>query len=98
MGAVEILVVVVVPVPGGEHHPRVVAHGIWQISRQVCKVNGVVSLWTVEVESVLNDVLNLSPVFQLDVKDSVALSCERVDLPEAKPKLSCVREREREKM
>ncbi|KAG7227272.1 hypothetical protein INR49_000276 [Caranx melampygus] len=40
---------------------------------------------------------------QLDVKDGVALSGERVDLPEAKPKLSCgteierEREREREK-
>lgn len=90
MGAVEVLVVVIVPVPGREHHARMVAHGIRQISKQVREVNGVVALWAVEVESVFDDVLSLSPVLQLDVKDIVALSSERVDLPEAKPKLSCV--------
>lgn len=67
-------VLVAVPVLGGEHHARVVAHGVRQISRQMREVNGVVTLRTIKVKSVFDGVPALFPVFQLDVKDRVSLS------------------------
>lgn len=73
LGAVGVLVVVVVSVLGGEHHACVVAHGVGQIPRQMREVNGVIAVWTTEVKSVFNEALVLFPIFQLDVKDRVAL-------------------------
>lgn len=92
VGAVGVLVVVIVPVLGGEHHACLVAHGVRQISRQGREVNGVVALRTIEIKSVFDEAPALFPVFQLDVKDRVALSGEGVDLPETQPKLPCERD------
>lgn len=72
-GTVGVLVVVVVPVLGGKHCVCVVAHGVRHISREMREVNGVVALWTIKVKSVFDEVFVLFPVFQLDVKDRVAL-------------------------
>lgn len=92
VGTVGARVFVIVPVLGGEHHACVVAHGVRQISRQVREVNGVVSLRTIKVEFVFDEAPALFPVFQLDVKDGVALSGKRADLPETQPKLPCERD------
>lgn len=92
VGAVGVLVVVIVPVLGGEHHACVVFHGVRQISRQMREVNGVVALWTIKVKSVFDEAPALFPVFQVDVKDRVALSSQRLDLPETQPKLTCERD------
>lgn len=74
LGTAGVLQVVIVPVLGGEHHACVVAHGVQQISREMREVNGVVAFWTIKVKSVFVDTPALLPVFQLDVKDRVALS------------------------
>lgn len=92
VGTVGVRVFVIVPVLGGEHHACVVAHGVRQISRQMREVNGVVALWTIKVKFVFDEAPALFPVFQLDVKDGVALSGQRVDLPETQPKLPCERD------
>lgn len=65
---------VVITVLGGEHYARVVAHGVGRISREMREVNGVVPLRTIKVKSVFIEAPALFPVFQLDVKDRVALS------------------------
>lgn len=74
VGTAGVLVFVIIPVLGGEHHACVVSHGVRQISRQMREVNGVVPLRTIKVKSVFTDAPALFPVFQLDVKDGVALS------------------------
>lgn len=74
VGTTGVLVFVIIPVLGGEHHARVVAHGVGQISREMREVNGVVPLRSIKVKSVFIEVPALFPVFQLDVKDRVALS------------------------
>lgn len=75
VGTVGLLVLIIVSVLGGEHHACVVDHGVWQISRQKCEVNGIVALWTIKVKSVFDIAPALFPVFQVNVKDRVALSC-----------------------
>lgn len=42
VGTAGVLLLVIIPVLGGEHHARVVAHGVRQISRHMYEVNGVV--------------------------------------------------------
>lgn len=74
VGTAGVLLLVIIPVLGGEHHARVVAHGVRRVSRHMCEVNGVVCLRTTEVKSVFTGAPALSPVFQLDVKDKVSLS------------------------
>lgn len=69
------LVVVIVPVLGGEHHSCVVDHGVRKISKQMCEVNGVVAFCAIKVKSIFNESFGLFPIFQLDVKDRVAPSC-----------------------
>lgn len=74
VGTARVLLFVVIPVLGGEHHACVVSHGVQHISREMREVNGVVALWTIKVKSVFTGASALFPVFQLDVKDKVALS------------------------
>lgn len=74
VGTVGIRMVVIVPVLGGKHHSCVVAHGVSQISRQICEVNSKVAFCAIKVKSVFNGATGLFPIFQLDMKDRVALS------------------------
>jgi len=87
-GTASVLVAVVVPVLGGEHHSRLIGHGIGQVSHWLREVDDVVALGSAQTEAVLDEAPAQLPVVHLDAEDAVAVGNQSVHLPESEPKLT----------
>ena len=87
-GAASVLLAVVVPVLSGEHHPRLIAHGVGQVSDCPLEVDDVVVFGSAQAEVVLYEAPAQLPVVHIDAEDGVAAGNQSTHLLEAEPKLT----------